>query len=237
MSLPHLAASLQDSARTKDKPTVTPSLSIDLTASVFWLMGLLGLRQLVYLLGFLPRSLTDIQDAIPSLLPDIIHPNAHLFGALLIALLARYTPTAKLSSTSRVSLPMSTTKDHIVLFLATAAIQFFALPPAPTQLDAFVIIPFLLIGLFAGSARARRMSADSLASVTSTSTGYWSAMSLLPPTWRPHLQTILRTPTSKKIFYFLLLNLAYMGVQMAYGVLTNSLGLISDGESRRDEPI
>jgi zinc transporter 5/7 len=61
-------------------------------------------------------------------------------------------------------------------------------------------------------------------------TNYWSLRSLLPPPWRPHLQTILRTPTSSRIFYFLLLNLAYMGVQMAYGVLTNSLGLISDGE-------
>ena len=55
-------------------------------------------------------------------------------------------------------------------------------------------------------------------------------MGLLPATWRPHFQTILRTPTSSKIFYFLLLNLAYMAVQMAYGVITNSLGLISDGE-------
>ncbi len=55
-------------------------------------------------------------------------------------------------------------------------------------------------------------------------------MSIIPPTWRPHLQTILHTPTSKRIFYFLLLNLAYMGVQMGYGVLTNSLGLISDGK-------
>jgi hypothetical protein len=55
-------------------------------------------------------------------------------------------------------------------------------------------------------------------------------MNILPLTWRPHFQTILRTPTSKRIFYFLLLNLAYMGVQMVYGVFTNSLGLISDGE-------
>lgn len=54
-------------------------------------------------------------------------------------------------------------------------------------------------------------------------------MSVVPLTWRPHLLTILHTPTSSRIFYFLLLNLAYMGVQMGYGVLTNSLGLISDG--------
>ena len=58
----------------------------------------------------------------------------------------------------------------------------------------------------------------------------WSFVKLLPASWRPHLQTILNTPASSKIFYFMMLNLAYMGVQMAYGVLTNSLGLISDGE-------
>lgn len=58
-------------------------------------------------------------------------------------------------------------------------------------------------------------------------------MQALPAAWRPHLQTILNTPSSSKIFYFLVLNLAYMGVQMVYGVLTNSLGLISDGEMIR----
>jgi hypothetical protein len=55
-------------------------------------------------------------------------------------------------------------------------------------------------------------------------------MRLLPAPWRPHLQTILNTPASSRIFYFLILNLGYMGVQMGYGVATNSLGLISDGE-------
>lgn len=68
---------------------------------------------------------------------------------------------------------------------------------------------------------------------TPVSTGQsWSLIRLLPAAWRPHLQTIINTPSSSKIFYFLLLNLAYMGVQMVYGVLTNSLGLISDGEPR-----
>ncbi|KLT41244.1 cation efflux protein [Cutaneotrichosporon oleaginosum] len=38
----------------------------------------------------------------------------------------------------------------------------------------------------------------------------------------------MRTPASRRIFGFLCLNLAYMGVQMGYGIATNSLGLISD---------
>jgi zinc transporter 5/7 len=56
-------------------------------------------------------------------------------------------------------------------------------------------------------------------------------LAILPAAWRPHLLTIMRTPASRRIFGFLCLNLAYMGVQMVYGVATNSLGLISDGES------
>ena len=46
---------------------------------------------------------------------------------------------------------------------------------------------------------------------------------------KSYLKTILANPESRKIFYFLVLNLSYMLVQMLYGVWTNSLGLISDG--------
>ncbi|KAI9018597.1 cation efflux family-domain-containing protein [Phycomyces nitens] len=42
------------------------------------------------------------------------------------------------------------------------------------------------------------------------------------------LSIIMENQDSKQIFYFLLLNLSYMFVQLAYGVWTNSLGLISD---------
>ncbi|GET00019.1 zinc transporter 5 [Rhizophagus clarus] len=42
------------------------------------------------------------------------------------------------------------------------------------------------------------------------------------------IKTILGNHDSRQIFYFLLLNLSYMLVQMFYGVWTNSLGLISD---------
>jgi solute carrier family 30 (zinc transporter), member 5/7 len=45
-----------------------------------------------------------------------------------------------------------------------------------------------------------------------------------------YLNTILSNPESRKIFYFLVVNMAYMLVQMLYGVWTNSLGLISDGK-------
>jgi hypothetical protein len=51
---------------------------------------------------------------------------------------------------------------------------------------------------------------------------------LLPASLRSVLKDVLRSPESSKIFYFLLLNLAYMFVQLMWGVWTNSLGLISD---------
>ncbi|KAG2141358.1 cation efflux protein [Suillus clintonianus] len=50
----------------------------------------------------------------------------------------------------------------------------------------------------------------------------------VPKVMRFYLNSILSDPESRKIFYFLMLNLAFMLVQMLYGVWTNSLGLISD---------
>jgi hypothetical protein len=46
-----------------------------------------------------------------------------------------------------------------------------------------------------------------------------------------YIKIILDNHDSRQIFYFLLLNLSYMFVQMVYGIWTNSLGLISDGKA------
>ena len=54
---------------------------------------------------------------------------------------------------------------------------------------------------------------------------------------RSYLKTILSNPESRKIFYFLLLNMCYMLVQMLYGIWTNSLGLISDGALLHLSPV
>jgi solute carrier family 30 (zinc transporter), member 5/7 len=69
-----------------------------------------------------------------------------------------------------------------------------------------------------------------------------SALPLAPRTpasrlIKSYLKAILSNPESRKIFYFLMLNLCYMAVQMLYGVWTNSLGLISDGEYSKQMPI
>lgn len=45
---------------------------------------------------------------------------------------------------------------------------------------------------------------------------------------RHYIRVIMANPDSRKIFQFLCLNLAFMGVQLLWGVWTNSLGLISD---------
>ena len=50
----------------------------------------------------------------------------------------------------------------------------------------------------------------------------------LPQSVRPVLKSILSSPESRPIFYFLLLNLVYLFVQLAWGAWSNSLGLISD---------
>lgn len=46
---------------------------------------------------------------------------------------------------------------------------------------------------------------------------------------RTHLKTVLANAESRRIFWFLCLNLGFMMVQLGWGVWTNSLGLISDG--------
>ncbi|KAG8992444.1 putative zinc transporter msc2 [Tulasnella sp. JGI-2019a] len=45
---------------------------------------------------------------------------------------------------------------------------------------------------------------------------------------RTYLKIIMENDDSRKIFYFLMVNLAYMVVQMMWGFWTNSLGLVSD---------
>ena len=63
--------------------------------------------------------------------------------------------------------------------------------------------------------------------------GLYSLPPSCPSLWfslrhHPLLQRVLHKPDSRKIFAFLCLNLGFMGVQMGYGIYTNSLGLVSD---------
>jgi len=46
---------------------------------------------------------------------------------------------------------------------------------------------------------------------------------------RQYMRIILEAPDSRNIFFYLCLNLIFTGVELLYGMWTNSLGLISDG--------
>lgn len=49
---------------------------------------------------------------------------------------------------------------------------------------------------------------------------------------RTYLKIIMENDDSRKIFYFLMVNLGYMVIQLLWGFWTNSLGLVSDGASQ-----
>ncbi|ADV25115.1 cation antiporter [Cryptococcus gattii E566] len=135
-------------------------------------------------------------------------------------------------SPSSAGLLLKTWRDKVTFLISIPILQFFALHPIPTTVDVVILLPLSVFGIWAVSVANAQPEVAPLWTFPShnlTTAKYsWSFLSLVPAGWRPHLQTIISTPTSSRIFYFLLLNLAYMGVQMVYGVFTNSLGLISD---------
>ncbi|KAF8972631.1 cation efflux family-domain-containing protein [Flammula alnicola] len=83
-----------------------------------------------------------------------------------------------------------------------------------------VILPTFLVSL--PLSKYQRMYPESIDTITAVPRTPTSRLI------RSYVKTILANPESRKIFYFLMLNLCYMLVQMLYGVWTNSLGLISD---------
>ncbi|WVQ77395.1 hypothetical protein IAR50_007080 [Cryptococcus sp. DSM 104548] len=157
--------------------------------------------------------------------------TSQLVGSFLAAFLVPYIPFSfSASSPSPSSIRLRSSRDKTIFLAVLPVLQFFALHPMPTAIDVLALLPLAVISLWGvGGPKAQTEGAWSFPNqALSTARTKYSFLSLLPPKWRPHFQTIMSSPTSSKIFYFLLLNLAYMGVQMVYGVFTNSLGLISD---------
>ncbi|WWC96833.1 hypothetical protein V866_003708 [Kwoniella sp. B9012] len=156
------------------------------------------------------------------------------FASFITGLLVRYIPFPFTSTNAPGStVRLRTSRDQSLFLFTIPILQFFALSPVPTYTDLLVPLPLAMTSMaMVGGKKISRKNGPSHWAFSnkslSTARSSWSFMSLLPARWRPHLQTILNTPTSSKIFYFLLLNLAYMFVQMVYGIATNSLGLISD---------
>ncbi|KAL1411815.1 putative zinc transporter msc2 [Vanrija albida] len=128
---------------------------------------------------------------------------------------------ALLVALSAPALPLASTPP---LSLAAIALgQVFVLPPWSSLLD-LALSAAAVVLCWPRTKRDWSFTPPP----TLTLSRRWSFLKLLPAQWRPHLHTILQTPGSRKIFWFLMINLAYMGVQMGYGIMTNSLGLISD---------
>ena len=103
--------------------------------------------------------------------------------------------------------------SYALVLVTSLALGLFSLGRYPRFSD-FLVAPLLLYGVYP------RMADASVPSPYASSTRIIKA----------YLKSILSNPESRKIFYFLMLNMCYMLVQMLYGVWTNSLGLISDGE-------
>jgi zinc transporter 5/7 len=143
--------------------------------------------------------------------------EVHLTSLAIIPLLAfvlcHLQPMAT-RSLQTVAAPAAVFRYSFPAALGTAALlPFLTTFQLPTLLD--MVTPLLTYYTFSGKLHVGAPSRTPAARLV-----------------RTYMKTILSNPESRKIFYFLMLNLAYMFVQMLYGVWTNSLGLISDGESR-----
>jgi hypothetical protein len=103
------------------------------------------------------------------------------------------------------------------------ALKLSGLPQDLTFLE-FVALASIILGFIAAYTQSSTASTKqkSLDLITISSESSWA------DTISYFIRSILASQDSKQIFYFLLLNLSYMFVQLAYGFWTNSLGLISD---------
>ncbi|KAH9036312.1 cation efflux protein [Lactarius pseudohatsudake] len=139
-------------------------------------------------------------------------PAVSLFSLLAIPLVAYSSHHGR----SSFDAPVATTPQYYMLssasaFIATIAFGSMWFSRLPTTTE-------ILMGIFLsyGGYPKRVQVPEGLAHVPTTQVA------------RAHLNTIMSNPESRRIFYFLMLNLTYMMVQMLYGIWTNSLGLISD---------
>ncbi|KAI0305962.1 cation efflux family-domain-containing protein [Multifurca ochricompacta] len=139
-------------------------------------------------------------------------PVVSLFSLLAIPLAAYSTQYGRNSFEG----PITTAPQYYLLssgsaLMATISFGFMWFSRLPTTTE-------ILMGIFlsyGGYPRKLQVS-DGLPQVPATQLA------------RSHLNTIMSNSESRRIFYFLMLNLSYMMIQMLYGIWTNSLGLISD---------
>ncbi|KAF8498709.1 cation efflux protein [Russula emetica] len=168
-------------------------------ASVFNTVGAATFCLIVYVAR-------EILTSVPSI------PAVPLFSLLAIPLAAYSTQCGRNSVEASVfTAPQYNLLSSASALLATISFGFIWFSRLPTTSEILMGILFL----YGGYPKKLQVS-DGLPHVPATQVA------------RSHLKTIMSNPESRRIFYFLVLNLSYMMVQMLYGVWTNSLGLISD---------
>ncbi|RDX54355.1 cation efflux protein [Lentinus brumalis] len=151
------------------------------------------------------------------LLSDHSHPIPSLTALAVLPYLAYVVlylvPRSSVSTSIAVTSPRYITSSYVTTYVAAVLFGFLGFGHLPRFAD-FVVPAMLLYGMYPTATQSSHGA-----------TSYYATTSRLA---RAYLKDILSNPESRKIFYFLMLNMAYMMVQMLYGVWTNSLGLISD---------
>lgn len=105
-------------------------------------------------------------------------------------------------------------------------------PSCEHTFSAGLVIAVILLMVATAQLTQRTLQTQSLVGYSASGLPLYSSEET-PPTvihWASSvLHKILENSDSRRIFYFLVLNLAYTGVELLYGAWSNSLGLISDG--------
>lgn len=115
-----------------------------------------------------------------------------------------------------------------------ACAMWWFLPPTDHTLSAGVVIATVLFVLATPSlTRPLSRSHGILVGYSTSGLPLYQSHEKSPPSFlralQPAFVKIMENSDSRRIFYFLILNLAFTVVELLYGVWTNSLGLISDG--------
>lgn len=172
---------------------------------------------------------------VPSLTPTTT--NAYPLLALLAPLLLQFLP----STTIFTQAPSAARPTALVAYIAgLVVLNLFVFPPLPVANDVLLAVPILLT-LFLLPVPNQFLPLQNATVAVATAYGYTPhthtpepsvilRASWIPPSLRAHLKEVLKSPEASKIFYFALLNAGFMLVQLLWGVWTNSLGLISDGQ-------
>ncbi|RPD64317.1 cation efflux protein [Lentinus tigrinus ALCF2SS1-6] len=151
------------------------------------------------------------------LLSDHSHPIPSLTALAVLPCLAYVilylVPRSSISTNIAVTSPRYIVSSYVTTYVTAVVFGFLGFGHLPRFAD-FVVPAMLLYGMYPTTAEPSHGAAS-----------YYATTSRLA---RAYLKDILSSPESRKIFYFLMLNMGYMMVQMLYGIWTNSLGLISD---------